>query len=83
MESELYWTQLRKGTIATAQPNCNGKTLGNAFIQDGMKNFTGTAGQQRVGKDFISNYLVPLPPVAEQKRIVQQANFVIESCDIL
>ena len=55
----------------------------HAFIQDGMKNFTGTAGQQRVGKDFISNYLVPLPPVEEQKRIVQRANFVIESCDIL
>ncbi len=55
----------------------------HAFIQDGVKNFTGTAGQQRVGKDFISNYLVPLPPVAEQKRIVQRANFIIESCDIL
>ena len=55
----------------------------HAFIQDGEKNFTGTAGQQRVGKKFISHYLVPLPPVEEQKRIVQRANFVIESCDIL
>ncbi len=55
----------------------------HAFIQDGMKNFSGTAGQQRIGKDFISNYLVPLPPVEEQKRIVQMAYFVIESCDIL
>ena len=55
----------------------------HAFIQDGMKNFSGTAGQQRVGKDFISYYLVPLPPVEEQKRIVQKANFVIESCNIL
>jgi len=27
MESQLYWTQLRNGTIATAQPNCNGQTL--------------------------------------------------------
>ena len=27
MESELYWSQLKNGTIATAQPNCNGKTL--------------------------------------------------------
>ncbi len=27
MESSLYWTQLREGTIATAQPNCNGQTL--------------------------------------------------------
>ena len=27
MESNLYWTQLKIGTTATAQPNCNGKTL--------------------------------------------------------
>ena len=32
MESELYWSQLREGTIATAQPNCNGKTLGNILV---------------------------------------------------
>jgi len=32
MESELYWSQLREGTIATAQPNCNGKTLGNMLV---------------------------------------------------
>ena len=32
MESELYWNQLREGTIATAQPNCNGKTLGKMLL---------------------------------------------------
>ena len=32
MESELYWSQLRTGTIATAQPNCNGKTLGKMLL---------------------------------------------------
>ena len=32
MESELYWEQLRNGTIATAQPNCNGKTLAKMFL---------------------------------------------------
>ena len=32
MESELYWSQLRNGTIATAQPNCNGKTLGKMLL---------------------------------------------------
>lgn len=32
MESQLYWNQLRQGTIATAQPNCNGKTLSKMIL---------------------------------------------------
>ncbi len=32
MESQLYWDQLKKGTIATAQPNCNGQTLGGMLL---------------------------------------------------
>ncbi|MBR0161364.1 MAG: restriction endonuclease subunit S [Oscillospiraceae bacterium] len=32
MDSQLYWDQLRNGTIATAQPNCNGKTLSKMII---------------------------------------------------
>ncbi|MBO5630672.1 MAG: restriction endonuclease subunit S, partial [Aeriscardovia sp.] len=32
MECELYWEQLRHGTIATAQPNCNGKTLAKMIL---------------------------------------------------
>lgn len=40
------------------------------FISNGVKSFTGTAGQQRVHKDYIATCLIPLPPLAEQKRIV-------------
>lgn len=42
------------------------------FIQSGTKEFTGTAGQQRIGKNFMSKYLVPVPPYLEQKRIVKK-----------
>ena len=55
MESTLYWSQLRKGTIATAQPNCNGQTL--------------------------SKMIVPLPPLAEQQRIVAKVKEMLAACD--
>ena len=40
------------------------------FIVNGVKSFTGTAGQQRIHKDYLATCLFPLPPLAEQKRIV-------------
>ena len=42
------------------------------FINNGIKAFTGAVGQQRISRDFIENTLIPLPPLAEQYRIVEK-----------
>ena len=43
-----------------------------SFIRGGVDTYTGTAGQQRVKKEFVENYLISLPPLAEQQRIVEK-----------
>ena len=42
------------------------------FIQNGIGHFSGAVGQQRVGKDVFFNACLPLPPLAEQQRIVKK-----------
>ena len=53
------------------------------FIVDGVEHFTGSVGQQRVGTDFIKQYPFPLPPLAEQQRIVDRVNELLALCDEL
>lgn len=47
------------------------------FIENGKKLFTGTAGQQRIGKEYIEELLVPFPPKCEQNRITEQLSKVL------
>ena len=51
------------------------------FIKNGIKSFTGTAGQQRIHKEYLVNCVIPLPPLAEQKRIVAKLEELLPLCE--
>ena len=51
------------------------------FISKGVNNFTGAVGQQRISKDFIANYFIPIPPLAEQHRIVNAIETIFAKLD--
>jgi type I restriction enzyme S subunit len=41
------------------------------FRREGAERMGGAVGQQRVPKEFIESYIIPLPPFPEQRRIVR------------
>ncbi len=41
------------------------------FIGDGVLSMTGTAGQKRVGRNYVQNFICPIPPFREQQRIIR------------
>jgi type I restriction enzyme S subunit len=51
------------------------------FIETGMPKMTGTAGQKRVPTDYFANSPFPLPPLAEQHRIVAKVDELMALCD--
>ena len=42
------------------------------FIDNGVKTYSGTAGQQRINKDFLPNFLVPIPNYEMQVCIINK-----------
>ena len=69
---------LRDHTKKLFMPYCLLIYKTHAFIEKGIKNFSGTAGQQRIGKELISDYLIPIPPLEEQKRIVSAVESIFK-----
>lgn len=53
------------------------------FLHLGETKMTGTAGQKRLPKDFVETNPFPLPPLAEQHRIVAKVDELMGLCDSL
>lgn len=53
------------------------------FLLVGETKMTGTAGQKRLPKDFVESNPFPLPPLAEQYRIVAKVDELMALCDRL
>ena len=51
------------------------------FIKNGSSSYKGIVGQQRVKSNVIKKYLVPVPPIEEQKRIVERVDEVFRLLD--
>ncbi|MYA07539.1 MAG: restriction endonuclease subunit S [Holophagales bacterium] len=53
------------------------------FIESGKLRMTGTAGQKRVPREYFAASPFPLPPLAEQRRIVAKVEGLMALCDQL
>ena len=51
------------------------------FVNQCIGTFNGVVGQQRVGKNVVEDILFPLPPLAEQHRIVAKIEDLFSSLD--
>ena len=53
------------------------------FINTGVGNFSGVVGQQRLARDIVEDYPVPLPPLTEQQRIVTKIEELFSYLDTI
>ena len=53
------------------------------FRSHAKMNMTGTSGQLRVPSSFLENYLIPIPPISVQKKIVAKLDAFFKEYEIL
>ncbi len=54
-----------------------------SFRKEAQSHMTGTAGQQRVPKNYLENVEIPVPPKEEQKKIVEHLDSLSEKVQTL
>jgi len=52
-----------------------------SFRKEAKEHFTGSAGQQRVPKDFLENHLIPIPKIHIQKKIIEKLDHILEQIE--
>ncbi len=58
-------------------------TISHPFREVGKGNMTGSAGQKRVPKEFISRYTILLPPLPEQQKIAEILSTVDAKIEVI
>ena len=51
------------------------------FLQEATGYFTGAVGQQRIPKEFLINYVIPLPPLEDQRRIIAKIQELMQEVE--
>ena len=67
--TELHIVRVLQNSLNAHYILWNLKT--NNFIADGVNAFSGAVGQKRIGREFIANYLLAIPPRVQQDMIVK------------
>lgn len=49
------------------------------LLKDAQRYFTGSAGQQRVPSSYLSNLVIPVPPISVQEQIINCYNLFIDN----
>ena len=49
----------------------------DSFLVGGKQTCAGVVGQQRISKDYVCDYLVPVPPLNEQVRIIKKCTEIM------
>ena len=72
--------------MAIFKSQCNNYILyviNSAFFRNSMLGDTGTTTINQITQDMLKNIAVPLPPLSEQKRIVEKLEQLLPLCERL